>query len=79
MYTWPGCHLCDEMKEAILAAGCAQLYVLEEIDIESDPELLTRYQYEIPVLCINGVEAFRHRVRADEFEAYVASLLDRRG
>jgi glutaredoxin len=78
MYTRPGCHLCDEMKETIRAAGCAQLYVLEEIDIESDPELLTRYQHEIPVLCINGVEAFRHRVRADEFEAYVTSLLNRR-
>ena len=78
IYSRPGCHLCDEMKEAIRASGCAEFYALEEVDIESDPELLARYRFEIPVLCINGVEAFRHRVRADEFEAYVTSLLKRR-
>lgn len=73
MYTRPGCHLCDEMKEAIRASGCAELYALEEVDIENDAELLARYQFEIPVLCINGIEAFRHRVRSDEFKAQVTA------
>ncbi len=57
-------------------AGCAGLYTLEEVDIESEPELFARYQYEIPVLFINGVEAFRHRLRPDEFKAYVTTLID---
>ena len=36
--------------------------------------MITRYKFDIPVLSINGVEAFRHRLSADEFRAYVTSL-----
>ena len=79
LYTRPGCHLCEEMKEVMSSSGCAELYELEEVDIESEAELFARYQFEIPVLFINGVEAFRHSVRADEFRAYVTALLDKRG
>ena len=75
LYTKPGCGLCEEMKVEISKAGCAGLYTLEEVDIESEPELFARYQYEIPVLFMNGVEAFRHRLRSDEFKAYVTELL----
>jgi len=63
------------MKEAMSGSGCAELYSLEEVDIETDAELFARYQYEIPVLCINGVEAFRHQLRPDEFKAYVTALV----
>jgi len=63
------------MKAAMSKAGCTALYTLEEVDIESEPELFARYQYEIPVLFINGVEAFRHRLRPDEFRAYLAALV----
>ena len=69
LYTKPGCHLCDEMKREIQRAGCADLYALDEVNIESDFDLLTRYRYEIPVLFIDGVEAFRHRLRAGDFKA----------
>jgi len=69
LYTKPGCHLCDEMKDAIRRAGCAELYALHEVNIESDSELLARYRYEIPVLFIDGTEAFRHRLRAEDFKA----------
>ena len=74
LYTRPGCHLCEEMKQVISSSGCAGLYELEELDIQGDPELFARYQFEIPVLFINGVETFRHRVRPDEFRAYVTGL-----
>jgi glutaredoxin len=75
IYTRPGCSLCEEMKAEMSKAGCDELYSLAEVDIESAVELLARYQYEIPVLFINGVEAFRHRVRPDEFRAYVTGLI----
>ena len=48
-------------------ANCADEYTLEEVNIESDPELLDRYKFDIPVITFNGVEAFRHRVDSDEF------------
>lgn len=74
LYSRPGCHLCEEMKAELSKAGCGDLYCLEEIDIETDPELLARYGFEIPVLSINGVEAFRHRLRAEEFREHLTSL-----
>ena len=73
LYTKPGCGLCEEMKKEMNDAGVESLYTLEEVNIEGDAELFARYRYEIPVLCINEVEAFRHRLNAEEFRAYVTS------
>jgi len=67
IYSRPGCHLCEEAKEAMSAAKCAGEYTLDEVNIENDPELLERYKDDIPVIIFNGVEAFRHRVTAEEF------------
>jgi len=73
IYSRPGCHLCDEAKAAIQDAGCSDMFILREVNIESDKELLRKYQYDIPVVMIDGVEAFRHRVDAQQFKK---TLLD---
>lgn len=67
IYSRPGCHLCEEAKQAIDSAQCANEYTLEEINIESDRALLQRYRYDIPVIMINGKEAFRHRLTPEAF------------
>jgi len=69
IYSRPGCHLCDEAKKSIQDADCPDDYTLEEINIESDPELLRLYRFDIPVVTINGVEAFRHRLNPEDFRA----------
>lgn len=53
-------------------AQCANKYTLEEINIESDVELLRRYRYDIPVVTINDEEAFKHKLTADEFRQRLA-------
>ena len=55
------------------AADCAGEYTLDEINIETDPELLKRYGDDVPVITINGAEAFRHRVSAKEFRERLLS------
>jgi len=67
IYSRPGCHLCEEAKAVIQNAGCSDRFTLEEIDIESDHELLRKYKYDIPVVTIDGIEAFRHRLDATSF------------
>jgi glutaredoxin len=67
VYSRPGCHLCDEAKATLAGAGVS----FEEINIESDPELLRKYKYDIPVVLINGVEEFRHRVEKDKLSQLV--------
>lgn len=71
LYTKRNCGLCRKMKQQMALADCDELYTFEEVDIESDPELFARYRNDIPVLAINGVEAFRHRLQPDEFKAYL--------
>ena len=67
IYSRPGCHLCDEAKASIMSAGCSDQFTLEEVNIESDEELLRKYKYDIPVIAINGVERFIHRVNPQDF------------
>jgi glutaredoxin len=78
IYTRPGCHLCEEAKGEILAAGCADEYVLEEVNIDDDPALKELYGWEIPVVSINGTKAFKYRLTAAEFKTKLRRL-GRRG
>jgi len=75
VYSKPGCHLCDEATEAIRAAGCNDQIILTEINIESDPELFSKYRYDIPVIAINGVDTFMHRVTPAEFRERILQVL----
>ena len=56
LYTRPGCHLCDEAREAIEAVLADRrtrdlpVPSVIEIDIESDPELHRRFLERIPVV-----------------------------
>jgi glutaredoxin len=67
IYTRPGCHLCDEAKAAILSISPGEVFTLEEINIDSDPSLVEKYGYDIPVVLINGIKVFKHRVDPREF------------
>jgi len=67
IYSRPGCHLCDEAKTAIENSNCSDRFTLEVVNIESDEELLKKYKYDIPVILIDGVEEFIHRVDPKEF------------
>ena len=71
IYSRPGCHLCDEAKAVIMSAGCSDQFTLEEVNIESDEELLRKYKYGIPVIMIDGLESFKHRVSPDEFRTRI--------
>ena len=69
VYSRPGCHLCDEAKQAIQHSGCANEFVVDEVNIETSDELLAKYRYDIPVITIDGEEAFRHRVDPEKFRS----------
>jgi hypothetical protein len=53
LYTRPGCHLCDEARDEILALRDQGLvFELREIDIEGDDELHKRYLERIPIVMV---------------------------
>jgi len=75
VYSRPGCHLCDKAKLAISLSELRDHFTFEEVNIELDRELLRKYQYDIPVVTLNGVEIFRHRVNTDEFNRLIQMQL----
>jgi glutaredoxin len=55
LYGREACHLCDEAREALVRiSGEGWPFELEEVDIESDPELHRRLLERIPVIEIGG-------------------------
>jgi glutaredoxin len=61
VYSRAACHLCDDAK-AVLALYLDYLPDLEEIDIDTRPELQERFGTSIPVVEIDGEIRFRGRV-----------------
>jgi glutaredoxin len=58
LYGKPGCHLCEEARQAVLAARQRRDFELEEVDVSSDPALQRLYGERIPVLAVDGEVAF---------------------
>jgi hypothetical protein len=57
VYSRPGCHLCEEALEQIIALhGQGYRFSLHEVDIESNDLLLRRHLERIPVVEVDGVE-----------------------
>lgn len=66
VYSKNECPLCEE-AEAVLHEVQAELgFELRRIDIYSDPELYERYKHDIPVIAVDGVAVWRHRVSAEQ-------------
>jgi hypothetical protein len=66
LYSRVGCHLCDVARDVVLAVRERSPFDLEEVDIEADDDLLREYGERIPVVSIDGEEAFEYTVDAGE-------------
>lgn len=73
LYSRPGCHLCDDAREVLLAERARMPFVLEEVNIETDDELVREYGMRIPVVVIDGSERFEYRVDPDELARIAGS------
>jgi glutaredoxin len=58
LYSRPGCHLCDEAREALDRVRAQAPFTVDEINIETDDKLHARYLERIPVVALDGEELF---------------------
>jgi hypothetical protein len=58
LYGRAGCCLCDDARQLLLRIRDEHPFTLRERDIESDDALMRAYLERIPVVTIDGVEAF---------------------
>jgi glutaredoxin len=66
LYTRPGCCLCDDAREVLERARAAHPFLLDERNIEADEALLRSYLERIPVVSIDGEDAFELVVPENE-------------
>jgi glutaredoxin len=67
LYTRPGCHLCEEAKAQIgplLRRAGARL---REVNIDADPVLRARYDFDVPVILLGARKVAKHRVDLEQF------------
>ena len=58
LYGRPGCHLCDDARDLLVRVARDLPFRLVERDIEADERLLRAYLERIPVVTVDGEEAF---------------------
>ena len=75
LYTRQNCPLCEKAKDTLRAEGVTP----NEVDIDLDLDLLRRFNDDVPVIYVDGSEAFRHRVDAHQLRTVVAGwrVIDR--
>ena len=72
IYSRPGCHLCDVMKDVVQKVSASIPLSIEEIDISQDPELERLYGLEIPVLFVGGKKVAKYRIGETELSRLLA-------
>jgi glutaredoxin len=65
LYHAPECHLCESARRVLAQVGADIPFELEEVDITDDEELERRYRERIPVVLVDGQEAFTYFVHPD--------------
>ena len=66
LYGRADCHLCHEMRRVVddVVRDTGHAVEVVEVDVDGDPALVRAYGDDVPVLCVNGVRVFAHRVDA---------------
>ena len=67
LYTRDRCHLCDEVKRQLTLLRREADFEIREVNIDESEELRKRYGERVPVVAINGREAFDYRIDAGRF------------
>ena len=65
IYSAEGCHLCESARRVLERVRAEVAFELEEVDIGGDPELERRYRERIPVVLVDGEEAFTYFVHPE--------------
>jgi len=68
LYTRRDCCLCEEMKGVVRDVAEEIPLEVEEVDVDSGPDLREKFGDEVPVLFIDGRKAFKYRVAARELK-----------
>lgn len=70
VYSRADCHLCERAREMVDdVAGDRPDVAVETVDVDADPDLRAAYGDRVPVVAVDGEDAFEVRVDADDLRA----------
>ena len=69
LYGKKECCLCDEALEILQKVALSVPFDFEKIDISDNQDLLAEFGLKIPVIFVDGVQAFKYRVNEVRFRA----------
>ena len=75
LYTRLGCGLCEEAAVELRRIQRRTAFQLEEVDIDSDEALRTRYDDAVPVVALDGNVIARAPLAPMELESLLAAAL----
>ena len=59
VYTRAGCCCCHKAIDLLRVHQSRWGFAIDEVDIDGDPELVAKYNSEVPVVAVNGKVRFR--------------------
>jgi len=72
------CHLCDEMRDAVMPIAIRHGVAIAEVDVDAHPALEAAFGERVPVLLLgaptNGIELCHYHLDAETVEAALAKL-----
>lgn len=74
LYTRPGCHLCEDVRDELQALAPTYPHRLQEVDITGDRELHARYHLTIPVVAAAGRE-LAAPITAGQLQTFLRDVL----
>jgi len=60
VYDRQGCHLCEQMVASLFQLQQELEYEIEQIDIDTDPKLIEKYNADVPVVMLNDEVIIYH-------------------
>ncbi|MBV5302950.1 MAG: glutaredoxin family protein [Chlorobium sp.] len=66
------CCLCDQAMDLLEKVNVLMPFELEKIDISDNPELLAEFGLKIPVIIVDGIQAFKYRINENRLRALLS-------
>lgn len=75
LYRRDGCFLCDHARGLLDGLAVELAFAIDELDIETDADLLKQYMFEIPVVALDGEVVARAPIRERALAERLRTLL----
>ena len=73
-FTRQDCRLCKEALKVLKRFENRYKLEIKVFDISQSPQLLTEYQYDVPIAILGEEELFRHRANHSKIEAILKTV-----